>query len=277
MISESGGAERVWSKQDARKIGEGWRAAWMQAAMPSSTEAALTADSSQIVKLQKQFEHDWPAHFPLRPELDDTLMQRWPLEVIRAGATRGKRLLLGTNLDESSAFIGPHPAKDPGAGDLGNLPVDTFAKIAAKYQTVYPEMPVELRRIRSTTAEEYWVPSIRVAEANIAGGGESFVYRLDFPEEKGRLAGFAFHSYELRFVWEHFEHRPSEAALALAKTIHEAWVSFIKGDVPAAPGLPQWPIFTPHGQKTMILNSRSRVEDRPHAAELGLWNGKLMQ
>ena len=40
-----------------------------------------------------------------------------------------------------------------------------------KYRAVYPEMTEQQRRIRATTAEEYWIPSVRVADAFVRGGG----------------------------------------------------------------------------------------------------------
>jgi carboxylesterase type B len=35
-----------------------------------------------------------------------------PIETIAAGSSHGKRLLIGTNRDESALFIGPHPAQN---------------------------------------------------------------------------------------------------------------------------------------------------------------------
>ena len=219
---------------------------------------------------------DWPEHFPLRPELDGQFIPHAPLAAIRDGMTRGKRLLLGTNRDESALFIGPEPGKDPTARDVGNLPISQFMRVEEAYAKLYPTISAPLRRIRSLTAEEYLVPSIRVAEAHVEDGGETFVYRLDFPGE-GRFAGLAFHSYDLRFVWDHFgEAPPSGAAAQLAASMHGAWASFLKGAAPAGPALPPWPLYKPGTQDTMILNSPSHVDAHPEKAELALWEGMMM-
>ena len=136
-------------------------------------------------------------------------------------------------------------------------------------------MPAPLRRIRSLTAEEYLIPSLRVADAHVAAGGGAFVYRLDFPGT-GRFAGLAFHSYDLRFVWDHFgEAKPSPAGAQLAAAMHAAWASFLKGEAPVAPTLPAWPAYVLPSRETMILDAPSYVAQNPEAAELAIWKGSL--
>ena len=274
MISESGGAERIWPAARGMEVGQGFGRSWQE--QTSTAPATLrNAPVQQIVEVQDRFQKDWPVHFPFRPELAPDFIPRPPLEAIQAGSTRGKRLLLGTNRDESALFLGPHPQSDPGAKDLGNLPLKQFDAIAARYAQLYPNMPADLRRVRSVTAEEYWIPSLRVADAHLAGGGESFVYRLDFPGS-GRFAGLAYHSYDLRFVWDYFgEGAPSQPALVLAQQMHGAWISFIQGRAPSAPSLPVWPRYTLPGRPTMLFDQPSRVAEAPGAAEFALWDGTL--
>ena len=74
------------------------------------------------------------------------------METIARGSTAGKRLLIGTNRDESALFVGPHPEHDATGADLGNLPVAKFASVYPQYASLYPEMSVEQRRIRALTA-----------------------------------------------------------------------------------------------------------------------------
>ncbi len=276
VISESGGAERVWSQASSRAVAEGFGNTW-QASSGQTIAALKTAQPSTIIDAQERLIREWPQHFPLRCELDGTLLQRLPIDTIRAGSSRGKRLLLGTNRDESALFLGPHPAHNPSAADLGNLSLATFAPMDAKYAALYPELSVEQRRIRAVTAEEYWVPSMRVAAAHAKNGGPAWVYRLDYATTVGRFAGYAFHSEDVELVWNRaagpIEDRSAE--VALAAQMHAAWVAFIHGDTPAANGLPSWPQWTPEDRKTMLLDRVSTVAVRPQEAELRLWNGVL--
>ena len=273
-VSESGGAERISAMTAAQEVGRGFGAAWTKQTTLAPT-ALLTASARQIVDVQDEFIRTWPMHFPLRPELDASLIAQVPLATMRAGSARGKRVLVGTNRDESALFLGPHPTRAVDAGDLGNLPLGQFQPLAAQYRHLYPMLTDEQRTIRGVTAEEYWVPSLRVAEAVIAGGGEAFVYRLDFAGT-GRFSGLAFHSYDIRFVWDSFgSETPGAAARTLANKMHGAWVAFLRGQAPAAEGLPVWPAYGLKERKTMMFDETCHVETDPSAAERRLWDGLL--
>jgi para-nitrobenzyl esterase len=276
MISESGGAERVWNLEESRAVSEGYGKLWRDST-DKPLSALATAPATELIAVQRQFTRQWPRHFPLRMEVDGCFLPRLPVETIADGWTRGKRLLIGTNRDESAAFIGPHPEHDATAANLGNMRPQQFLRIYREYAKIYPDMTVEQRRIRALTAEEYWVPSIRVADAHVKGRGEAWMYRLDFHEGSGLLGAFAFHSLELRLVWDHPLRTVANATaeLELAGQVHEAWCAFLRGRVPAAPGLPDWPRYTPDQRRTMILNAESRVKAHPQKAELRLWDGAL--
>lgn len=274
MISESGGAERIWTSAQAAGVASQFVAEWKSV---SGAEAVALKDApaADILNAQESFLKASTVHFPLRAEIDGQLIPEYPLAAINGGSTRGKRLLLGTNHDESALFIGPHPSHDPGPADLGNLPVAQFRSIEAEYALLYPEMSPDLQRIRSLTAEEYWIPSLRVADGHVRAGGSAFVYRFDYSPEAGRFAGLAFHSSELAFVWE--RSRPNEAAAAeqLATAMHDAWCAFMRGEAPQAAGLPSWPAYNLQRRPTMLLNTTSRIEDAPQKAEFDLWDGLL--
>ena len=275
-ISESGGAERVWPHGEALQVSDAYGRVWAALA-GRSQESSVTAPAQQMIEAQEALFAQWPGHFPLRPEVDGKLLPRLPIEAIRSGSSRGKRLLIGTNLQESAFFIGPRPDKNPVANQIGNTSLAEFAPVLSRYETLYPQMTPAERRVRAVTAEEYWVPSVRVAEAHVRAGGAAWMYRLDFAETSGRFAGEAYHSLDLPLVWngpdEQAANRDAEGALAAQ--LHQTWVAFISGKAPAAPGLPEWPSYTAGQQATMILNNTSRVEDKPNEAELQLWKDFL--
>ena len=276
MISESGGADRVWPTADAGTVADGFGRRWVQETKMQTSDLT-TAAADQLITIQRDFTDAWPRNFPLRPELEPGFLPRMPVEQIRAGATRGKRLLIGTNLDESAFFLGPHPEQDPVANQLGNLTLSQFNPILRRYGEVYPEMTPAQLRIRAVTAEEYWIPSVRVADAQVHGGGKAWMYRLDFLETSGKMPEEAYHSLDLGLVWDEPHERiaNADAEATLAAQVHTAWVEFIHGSPPAAPGLPAWPEYLDDQKATMLLNVQSRVEDAPHTPELRLWNGLL--
>jgi para-nitrobenzyl esterase len=276
MISESGGAERVWSQPDSAAVTKGFAEAWQTATDldPSSLRAA---PAEKIIPIQRDFLETWPQHFPLRAEIDGRLIPRLPIDTIAAGSTRGKRLLLGTNRDESALFVGPHPLHDPTAKDIGNLTLPVFDTVYEHYKHIYPGMTDVERRIRALTAEEYWIPSLRVADAHLKAGGSAYIYRLDFAEASGHFSGYAYHSLDVGLVWDKPRASVTNASdeAALATQMHTAWSAFIRGEVPAAPGLPVWPAYTTTTRPTMILDHPSRIDQLPQNPELHLWDHKL--
>lgn len=273
VVSESGGAERIWVRDEAQQVGAGFANAWQTT---SGLEPATikTAAAEELIEVQKEFMEGWPKHFPLRPEVDGTLVPKLPVQTIAATSAKGKRLLIGTNRDESALFVGPHPESDPTAKDIGNMSLAAFDQVFAHYAKSFPEMTPERRRIRALTAEEYWIPSIRVADAAVTAGCETWMYRLDFAETSGRLKGLAFHSLDVGLVWNqpHTEVENSGVEIRLAEQIHDAWCSFIKGGPPAATGLPSWPQYQSGNHATMLLATNSRVELDSREGELRLWN-----
>ena len=273
-ISESGGAERVWATVEeahavAKSFGEEWR-------KDSGKENAglLTADAAALIEVQKKFIKAWPHRSPLRPELDGVLLKRLPVETIAAGSGKGKRLLIGSNREESAAMIGTAP-KEVDRREIGGVPPEAFDAVEAKYTALYPQLTEERRRVRALTAEEYWVPTVWCADAMVKGGGSVWMYLMVYAEDGGKYPGFAYHSEELSMVYgtprKGFANAATEAGLAAG--IHPAWVGFIKGVAPAGPGLSVWPQYKSDTRATMVFDTTTRVEMKPQEAELRLWDG----
>lgn len=276
VISESGGAERVAPRAVAQSVGTGFAATW-HTQTGGAVRDILTSSGSDLLQAQHKFLEDWPQHFPLRPEIDGDLIPRMPVATIAASSTKGKRLLIGTNRDESALFVGPHPGHDATPAELGNISQAIFAPVFAHYKELYPAMTDDQRRIRALTAEEYWIPSLRVAEAHEKAGGTTWMYRLDFAETLGRLSGYAYHSLDVGLVWDkpHTGIGDDADEAALATTMHTAWAAFIRGETPSAPGLPAWKPYTTDKRETMILDVHSHLEARPQESERRLWDGLL--
>ena len=276
MISESGGAERIWPRGAAAGVAQGFGEMW-QAQTKSSTASLLTAPGSRLIEVQRDFMKQWPLHFPLRVEVDSMLIPQLPVKTIGEGSTRGKRLLIGTNRDESALFLGPNPVKEVTPANLGNVPIARFNEVFERYKKIYPQMSIEQLRIHAVTAEEYWVPTMRVVNAHVHGGGKAWMYRLDFSETSGRFRGEAYHSLDVWLAWDkpHTDAANAADEALLATQMFAAWTAFIRGETPEASGLPKWPEYRSDTRPTMILDTQSRVEQQPQEAELRLWDGVL--
>ena len=103
------------------------------------------------------------------------------------------------------------------------------------------------------------------------------MYQLAFTESSGRLSGYAYHSLDVGLVWDkpHAKVENDAAEAALATQMHAAWAAFIRGETPAAPGLPIWPPYTPAKRPTVILDVTSAIAEAPQNAELHLWDHQL--
>jgi para-nitrobenzyl esterase len=278
-VSESGGGERVNTHDQATAVAHEFASLWRQD-HPSSAPGfhdLLTATPASLIATQVRLMDSSQRHFPLRPQVGGTLLPQRPTDLVAASSSSGKRLLIGTNRDESAAFLGPHPAQDPTRKDLGNLSLDAFNEVFAKYKTIYPDMTNEQLRIRATTAEEYWVPSIRLADAFATTGGATWMYRLDYAKTSGPMAGESYHALDNSLVWQKPDaiERTDPVAATVALQMHQAWVAFVHGQPPAAPTLPAWPEYNPNTRPTMILSATPHVEDKPFDAELHLWDKVL--
>ncbi len=275
-ISESGGGERVLTLEQATEVAHGFAAEWQRGSASAAAADLRTAPAADLIAAQERLIARTALHFPFRSEIDGHYLVKRPVDLVAEGSARGKRLLAGTNRDESALFLGAHPVADPTAHDLGNLSLARFNDVFRQYATLYPGMSASQRRIRAVTAEEYWVPTVRLAEAHLrAGGGPAWIYRLDLTESHGRLAGEAYHTLDLGLMWDKVSAEDAAADEALAQQVHTAWCAFIRGEDPAAPGLPVWPRYRADDRPTMLLDRVSRVELRPAEAELRLWDGVL--
>jgi para-nitrobenzyl esterase len=278
-ISESGGGERVLTLAQAAEVSHSFGDLW-RTKHPSTSatfDDLLTASPDALVATQTALIATSNRHFPFRAEVGSTFLPKRPTDIIASGSSTGKRLLIGTNRDESAAFLGPHPATDPVGHDLGNLDLAAFNEVFARYKSIYPDLTDEQLRIRAVTAEEYWVPSVRLADAHARTGGATWMYRLDYTKPTGSMSGEAYHALDLSLVWDKLDNieQADPAAPPLSSLMHQAWVTFIQGNTPAAPTLPPWPEYHPDTRSTMIFAAQNHVEENPFDAELQLWNGVL--
>jgi para-nitrobenzyl esterase len=270
VISESGGGERLLDTPAAQRVTQA-----VAARMKDRTPAAiLAAPAAELIDAQQAMTAAWPANFPMRVQAGPgSLLPHRAVPAIAAGTSRGKRLLIGTNRDENAFYLGEHAAEPIPLKRLGNSTEAQFNGVLAQYSRLYPEMSVADRNIRALTAEEYWVPSIRVAQAHMqGGGGATYFYRLDETAATGPHKGESYHSYDLGYVWEKLGAGEPPAAHALEKQIHDAWVAFIQGGAPAAAGLPTWPQWNPKTRPTMLFNQTSTIAQQPFESELRLWD-----
>ncbi|MEC7762074.1 MAG: carboxylesterase family protein [Pseudomonadota bacterium] len=207
------------------------------------------------------------------PVIDGSLIQGHVFDGTAAPSSLGVPLLIGQTGTEFSLFMlgdeAAYELDDAGVDQRigGMMGAEPGAMVLATYRADYPDLePSELYfRIFSDFA--MGVLSLVIADTRVASGAApTYAYRFDWntPIEGDRI--YSPHTIEIPFV---FDNATTEAgvvmtgggdeAAALAATVSEAWVQFAKTGVPSAPGLPEWPVYTPEGREAMHLDTSAAV------------------
>lgn len=219
--------------------------------------------------------------FSYRPVLDGTVLAETGLDAARQGKLSAHRLLLGTNRDEYELFArrARLRAGDPSAAVMKHVDSDLIAAdINRRYQRLLPDCAALERRTRLMTAEEYWIPTVRLADAHAAQGGETYAYRFDWAPNRHPLRLHAAHFMEVPFVFG-THRRPIARALTLtgkgreklADMIASAWAHYVHGHAPQLPGVDAWPRYTTD-REVMILNNQPELAHDPRGDERELWH-----
>ncbi|MEX3693669.1 carboxylesterase/lipase family protein [Paraburkholderia sp. BR14263] len=293
-IVQSGGGHTVHNLDEAHGVADLFMGEFAKAGL--RREDLLRVGSDDLLKVQTATVAAYPRAFAFRSVVDGKTMLQRPIDSVTAGYGKDVRLLIGTNRDESVLFFpqdlveshnsDPKADRPISSKELANIKLDTLSLIADKYAHAFPALSPFERRVRLVTAEEYWIPTVRLAEAHAASGGETYAFRFERPIAEGRYAGLVPHTSELPLVWDNFQdpafrdlfYRGASAPEAFAKQVHSAWVSFIKGSPPAAEGLPTWQRYETTGsesRRTMLLQDQPVMVSDPSSNERQIWNGVM--
>jgi para-nitrobenzyl esterase len=257
-IMHSGGGQTIHTRESAREATAGLLDAL--GLKGGDARRLLTMPADEILAGQRKLEATYHHNFPFRPFVGGKYMPRRPVDLVEGGVP----LLIGTTRDESISFM---PRSDAGkpirSREITNLPFPHVAEMEARYWAAFREDTDLQRRVRLLTAEEYWIPSVRFAEAHARHGGHTWMYRFDHTPTDPRdgHAGFAAHGAELGFSWNAHP----------GWTMHETWTAFLKGEAP------KWPEYDAARRTTMIYGqggSTSVVSD-PRGDERRLWDRVL--
>ncbi len=320
-IIESGGGQTVHDLPEADRV----TGIFLQALDKQGLkkEDLLSASTAQILQAQAATIANYQRAFAFRSVVDGAMLMARPQDAIAKGASNQVRLLIGSNRDESLVFFSPESVaagrKDPSVAapflprELAQLRVADMEKASARYQQTFSSLSAFDRRIRLLTAEEYWVPTVRLADAHALAGGDTWSYRFERPLAFGAFEGYTVHGSELPFVWGNLDdpftqmyYKGSAPMPPIGKAMQEAWVAFIKGDAPASRMLPRWLPYSPDPQKlrpallvdddptahartrqkdqddsgpapreTMLLRDKPALASNPSGDELALWDGVL--
>jgi para-nitrobenzyl esterase len=221
-----------------------------------------------------------------QPVVDGKALPQLPVKAVAEGSVRGVPLLIGTTLEEMKLFTAFDPTWQALDEDgiqkrcAGMVGEEIFGKVAPGYADYPAATPLE-KWTRLLTDRTFWMPSIRLAEAQVPNA-PVWMYRFDWlsPAFGGKLG--ACHALEIPFVFNNLDKAgvvpftgDAPDRQALADAMHAGWIAFAKTGNPNTPTLPAWSAYDLTNRPTMLYNNQCKLENDPQRTERRLWDGLL--
>lgn len=259
---------------------------------PNEAGKLLTMPADSIIKAQGKICNGIGGNSFFGPVLDGITIPVDAYKYVEQHNLSNVKAIIGTNENEGASFIDKNEfekasilGKDkvPGRGNTdGNTGANPGANIdvntsvfqplfrsnapmaEAYYQTRLKTDSPYAAMVRTLTQYMYQMHSYRFAKALTDAGISVWMYRYKY--QNGREFG-ARHGDELHYIWDADKIETGNETAAkkqLAKTLHSAWVTFIKTGDPNPQGTaltntsnPNWPTY--NNKKIIIFDSTGKV------------------
>ena len=210
------------------------------------------------------------------PAIDGDVVAARPIDRLADGVAAGVDVLIGSNAEEYALFLVPSGMitfVNDGLLAMALTFVGADAEtVGATYRAALPDAsPGEL--LMAALGDWFFrVPAVRVAEARLAHGRDTYVYEFGWrsPQFGGRLG--ACHALEIGFVFDNLDDPSGEPLAgsappqALADEMHGAWVAFVES------GSPGWAAYGSDRRVRRFAEASETVTD-PSADQRKAWDG----
>ncbi|WP_055490506.1 carboxylesterase/lipase family protein [Streptomyces sp. TP-A0356] len=247
---------------------------------PRRLTDAGQALGTKMLQYQDRWGQVAPTMTPFSPVVDGEVLPTTPWRALAAGAGRDIELIAGHNREEFRLFLVL-------GGLLGKI-TDEQATAALRlfapgpdgeraYRAAFPDAtPDELyERVQSDWL--FRMPSLHLAEAQVAGGGRAFGYELTWPAPGSGGVFGACHGLDIPLLFRTFGAdlgnllfagvEPSPEAEALSSRLRTSWTAF------ARTGDPGWPAYDTERRLVQILDARPEVTTYPEEESRRMWEG----
>ncbi|WP_412543317.1 carboxylesterase family protein [Longispora sp. K20-0274] len=222
-----------------------------------------------------------PAHrsIPFAPVVDGDVLPVTPWRALADGAGRDVDLLVGHTRDEQRLFTAIEGLLGQVTEDRAAAALDLFAPGpdgARRYREAFPDAGPDALYELVHSDWVFRMPSLHLAEAQVAAGGRAHVYELTWPAPGMGGAFGACHGLDVPLVFGNLDRgqpamligaAPSPEAEALSAAMRAAWTAFAVG------GDPGWPAYEPGPRLTRLFDVRPTVTGYPEEASRLLWQG----
>ncbi|MGW2285959.1 carboxylesterase/lipase family protein [Streptomyces phaeochromogenes] len=226
------------------------------------------------------------ALIPVAPVVDGDVLPAAPWEALASGAGRDVELVVGHTRDEFRLMmllrgLTGEVTEDQAAVALRTFGPDDAAGGAAggdAYRAAFPAASAEELYELVQSDWLFRMPSLRLAEAQIAGGGRAHVYELvwEAPGMGGMLG--ACHGLDVPLVFGNLgeglpalllgEEPPAEAE-ELSRLVRASWTGFAAGEGPG------WPAYDVERRSVRLFDAKPTVAPYPEEVSRGLWRGHV--
>lgn len=227
----------------------------------------LPAAGDEVMAKMRQFER-WgqAAHkmIPFAPVVDGDVLPTTPWEALRSGSGRDVELIAGHTRHEQRLLSMLEGLVGSVTPEQASEALEVFAPGLA-----YPE--VELEELFEVVCSDWLfrMPSLHLAEAQVAAGGRAHVYVVAFePTEVFR----ACHGVDVPLVFGNLDRGQAAAVLgeitpevrAVSARMRAAWTGF------AVNGDPGWPAYSA-GRTTRVFDVQDEVTAYPEERSRLIW------
>jgi para-nitrobenzyl esterase len=213
---------------------------------------------------------------PFEPAIDGEVLTARPIDRLVEGISTDVDVLIGSNAEEHALFLVPSGMIDFVGDDQLNTTLALLGAdpgvVGAVYRAALPDASPGELLTAALTDWFYRVPAVRVAEARLEHGSDTYVFEFGWrsPQFGGRLG--ACHGLEIGFVFDNLDD-PSGHPMAgaappqtLADEMHGTWVSFVKT------GRPGWPAYGIE-RTVRSFGTTSTTFNDPGAPQRRAWDG----
>ena len=277
-IAQSGAAHNTHDPESGKEISAQFLAALGE---PNATEL-LEIDADRILEAQQQViveRSTRPSHGPepFYPVWGHEALPRAPHELIADGAGSEVALLTGTNEDEMALWGVTGLSEDRVHRYTARMSPDADAVLAC-YRQRLSDVEAGWVACAIATDRVFRVPAIRLAENRHANGAATWMYRFSWDSRAFEGQFGAAHALEIPFTFNTLDGPGTDVFLgegprpdALAETMHDSWIAFIRHGDPSTSALGDWPPYEPDHRLVMDLDDECGLLADPESDEREIW------
>ena len=277
-IAQSGAAHNTHDPESGKEISAQFLAALGEpnaAELPEiGADRILEAQQQVIVERSTR-----PSHGPepFYPVWGHEALPRAPHELIAEGAGSEVGLLTGTNEDEMALWGVTGLSEDRVHRYTARMSPDADAVLAC-YRQRLSDVEAGWVACAIATDRVFRVPAIRLAENRHANGAATWMYRFSWDSRAFEGQFGAAHALEIPFTFNTLDGPGTDVFLgegprpdALAETMHDSWIAFIRHGDPSTSALGDWPPYEPDHRLVMDLDDECGLLTDPESDEREIW------